>query len=374
MAKKLKKGMRKAKAERKPQPLPRSVKALLSYLGGSDVKLGGARPQQATIAPATKIYIQMPQQQQASPQAQQFVRHRVAPKGERAGLSPLSAVIPQQPVIIQQQPQSTAETDRKIQAATRESSQAASTINRKLNVLEASQQQFRQAAVAAYQEVKDDLSRRVAGDVNIFDARNIAQRFSQSPRPIIEEQHFGGGVQASPMPRSPAVREQLAFGGVIEEEEMNDLGAYLGQQYVTQVTNPEMTKIIRGRGRPKLSEEEKKSRAAARKALKSKPSSAPSVDEVKSSASLLEKRAEAGGGLANFTAVPSQNYMIKEPVKRMTTRLQPINIGSAAPDMSSQIRILTGGGAAAAAQTPRRGMTIAQLMGISPAKKNIGDI
>jgi hypothetical protein len=109
-------------------------------------------------------------------------------------------------------------------------------------------------------------------------------------------------------------------------------------------------------------------------ALKSKPSSAPSVDEVKSSASLLEKRAEAGGGLANFTAVPSQNYMIKEPVKRMTTRLQPINIGSAAPDMSSQIRILTGGGAAAAAQTPRRGMTIAQLMGISPAKKNIGDI
>ena len=64
MAKKLKKGMRKAKAERKPQPLPRSVKALLSYLGGSDVKLGGARPQQATIAPATKIYIQMPQQQQ----------------------------------------------------------------------------------------------------------------------------------------------------------------------------------------------------------------------------------------------------------------------------------------------------------------------
>ena len=65
MAKKFKKGKRKAKGEQKPQPLPRSVKALLSYLGSSDVKMGAvARPQPAQIAPATRIYIQMPQSQQ----------------------------------------------------------------------------------------------------------------------------------------------------------------------------------------------------------------------------------------------------------------------------------------------------------------------
>ena len=362
MAKKFKKGKRKAKGEQKPQPLPRSVKALLSYLGGSDVKLGAAsRTRPAQLAPATRIYIQMPQQQQQQ-QAQQYVKQRVASKGEKVGLSPLAGVIPQQPVIIQQQPQSSAETDRKIQAAERESSSAAATINRKLNVLEASQQQFRQAAVAAYQEVKNDLSRRVAGDVNIFDARNIAQRFSQSPRPNIEEQHFGGGVQASPLPRTPMIQQHLAFGGVIEEEEMNDLGQYLGEHYVNQVTNPEMTKISRGRGRPKLSDEEKKSRAAARKTAKSKPS-APSAAEISSSSSLLEKRAEAGGGLAGFTAVPSQNYLLKEPARTLRPRLQPLNIPKA-PDMASQVQMLAGGGAAAA-DTPRRGKTIAELMGIT---------
>ena len=376
MAKKLKKGKRKAKGEQKPQPLPRSVKALLSYLGGSDVKLGGARQQQpAQIAPSTKIYIQMPQQQQASPQAQQYVRQRVAPKGQQVGVSPLAAVIPQQPVIIQQQPQSTADTDRKIQAAERESSQAASTINRKLHVLEASQQQFRQAAVAAYQEVKNDLSRRVAGDVNIFDgrvfdARNIAQRFSPSPRPIIQEQRFGGGVQAaaSPYPRSPVVQQQLAFGGAIEEEDVDDLGEYLGEHYVNQVTNPEMTKVVRRPGRPRLSDEEKQSRAAARKALKSKPSKMPSAAEISSSASLLDKRAEAGGGLAGFTAVPSQGYLLKEnPKPKLSLKLRSSNVSSA-PDMATQIQMMASGGGAALASTPRRGKTIADLMGISGKK------
>ena len=311
----------------------------------------------------------MPQQQQASPQAQQYVRQRVAPKGQQVGVSPLAAVVPQQPVIIQQQPQSTAETDRKIQAAERESSQAASTINRKLHVLEASQQQFRQAAVSAYQEVKNDLSRRVAGDVNIFDARNIAQRFSPSPRPIIEEQRFGGGVQAaSPYPRSPVVQQQLAFGGAILEEDADDIGEYLGEQYVNQVTNPEMTKIVRGRGRPRLSEEEKQSRAAARKASKSKPSM-PSAAEISSSASLLDKRAEAGGGLAGFTAVPSQGYLLKENSKpKLSLKLRNSSNVSSAPDMATQIQMMASGGAAAVASTPRRGKTIADLMGISGKK------
>jgi hypothetical protein len=352
MAKKFKKGKRKAKGEQKPQPLPRSVKALLSYLGTSDVKMGAAaRPQPAQIAPATRIYIQMPQ-------SQQYVRSRVAPKGEKVGVSPLAGVIPQQPVIIQQQPQSTAEIDRKIQAAEREASQAAVTINRKMNVLEASQQQFRQAAVTAYQEVKDDLSRRVVGDANIFDARNLAQHFSPSPRPILEEQRFGGNVQASPLSRTPMIPQQLSFGGAIEEEDNDDLGEYLGEQYVNQVSNPEMTKIVRGRGRPKLSEEEKQSRAAARKAAKTKPS-APSQAEISSSASLLDKKAEDGGGLAGFTAVPAQGYLLRDRPKIALNAKPRINVSS---DMATQIQMLTSGGAAAV-NTPRRGKTIAELMG-----------
>lgn len=370
MAKKFKKGKAKG-IPRKPQPLPRSVKALLSYLGNTDVRMGAAaRPQQAQIAPATKIYIQMPQS--APQQAQQYVRQRVAPKGEKAGLSPLSAVVQQQPVIIQQQPQSTAETDKKIQAAERESSASVMTLNRKLNVLDASQQQFRQAAAAAYQEVKQDLSRQSAESVNIFDGRNMAQRFlSPSPRPQVQEQRFGGGVQSSPSPFLASPQPQkipTSFGGVIPEEEADQLGDYLGETYVNSVTNPEMTPIKRGRGRPKLSDEEKQQRAQARKAAKSKPF-APSAAEVSSSASLLDKRAEAGrGGLANFTAVPAQNYMLREP-KKVSLKLRSNVASAAVPDMSSQIQFLAGGGAAAIrADTPRRGKTIAELLG-STGKK-----
>jgi uncharacterized protein with LGFP repeats len=236
-----------------------------------------------------------------------------------------------------------------------------------LNVLEASQNQFRRAAVTAYQEVKDDLSRRVAGDANIgFDARIIAQHFSPSSRPILEEQRFSGNVQASPLSRTPIVPQQLAFGGAIEEEDADDLGEFLGEQYVNKVSNPEMTKVVRGRGRPKLSEEEKQSRAAARKAAKSKPFSAPSAAEISSSSSLLDKKAEAGGGLAGFTSVPAQGYMLRDRPK-ITLKLKNSSALSAQPDMSTQIQMLTGG-VAAAVNTPRRGKTIADLLGMTGKK------
>lgn len=363
MAKKFKKGRKAKGASRQPQPLPRSVKSLLSYLGNTDVRMGSvARPQQAQIAPATKIYIQMPQAYQ---QNQQYVRQRVAPKGEKAGLSPLAGVIPQQPVIIQQQPQNSADTDRRIQSAERESSASATLLNRKLNILEASQNQFRQAAAAAYEEVKNDLSRQSAENVNIFDARNMAQRFlSPSPaRPVIQEHHFGGGVQASPVLQRAPLFEQEVFGGAIQEEEAELLGEYLGENYVNAVTNPEMTEIKRGRGRPKLSDEDKQQRAQSRKTAKLKPPANSAVD-VSSSASVLDKRAEAGGGLAGFTAVPAQSYMLKEPGKKISLKLRSTVASAAAPDMSSQIQFLAGGGAAInSSVTTRRGKTIAELLG-----------
>ena len=189
---------------RKPQPLPRSVQALLKYLGGSDVKLGGARGgQPATLAPTSINIAVSQQQQQTQAQAQQSVRARVAPKGQVVGQSPLGAVIPQQPVIVQQAPASSAETERKIQEQAKQAEVKQNEINRKFGLLEADQQQFRQAAATAYQDIKQDINRRVAGDANIFDARNIAARFSTTtPRPVVEESQFagmsfgGGGVGA----------------------------------------------------------------------------------------------------------------------------------------------------------------------------------
>ena len=68
MPPKKQKKLRKPRANKrsgKPQPLPRSVQALLQYLGGSDVKLGSSRPQRAQVA-------QQPQPQQLQQQQIQY--------------------------------------------------------------------------------------------------------------------------------------------------------------------------------------------------------------------------------------------------------------------------------------------------------------
>ena len=342
---------------RKPQPLPRSVQALLKYLGGSDVKVGGGggggRP--ATLAP-TSINIAVSQQQsQQQAQAQQSVRARVAPKGQVVGQSPLGAVIPQQPVIVQQAPASSAETERKIQEQAKQAEVKQNEINRKFGLLEADQQQFRQAAATAYQDIKQDINRRVAGDANIFDARNIAARFSATtPRPVVEEQQFagmsfgGGGVEG--------ISVTEVFRGARQEERVAGLGEYQAGQYIQNVSNPEMTAIKRP-GRPRKSDAEKAATKAA--AAARKKASKPTAAEASSSASLLEQRAPAT--IAGFTAVPEQGYMLKESARRtIMVKKKPVST-TGAPDMAAQIAMLTGGGAALPSQS--KGQNIADLLG-----------
>lgn len=345
---------------RKPQPLPRSVQALLKYLGGSDVRVGGGARggQPATLAP-TSINIAVSQQQaQQQAQAQQSVRARVAPKGQVIGQSPLASVIPQQPVIVQQAPASTAETERKIQEQSRQAEVNAEQINRKFGLLEASQQQFRQAAATAYQDIKQDLNRRVAGDANIFDARNLASRFGSTPRPVVEEPQFSGMSFGGGEVEGMTVTE--VFKGARQEETVSGLGEFLGGQYIQNVSNPEMTAIKRGR--PRKSEAEKaatKAAAAARAKAKKQPSK-PTAAEVTSTASLLEQREPAT--IAGFTAVPEQAYMLKQPTRMILVKKKPVST-TGAPDMAAQIAMLTGGGAALPPQS--QGRTIAELLGAS---------
>ena len=347
-----KKKVKKTKP-RKPQPLPRSVQALLKYLGGSDVKLGGGgggRP--ATLAPTSINIAVSQQQQQQQAQQQQNVRARVAPKGQVVGQSPLGAVIPQQPVIVQQAPASSAETERKIQEQAKQAEVKQNELNRKFGLLEADQQQFRQAAASAYQDIKQDINRRVAGDANIFDARNIASKLKA--RPIVEEQQFAGmsfggsGVEA--------IEVTEVFRGSRQEEQVAGLGEYLGGRYIEQVSSPEMTAIKRP-GRPRKSEAEKAATKAA--AAARKKASKPTAAEATSSAALLEQRAPAT--IAGFTAVPEQGYLLKEPVRRtIMVKKKPVST-TAAPDMATQIALLTGGGAVLPPQS--KGQNIAQLLG-----------
>lgn len=344
MAKKDKK--KRSKAPRKPQPLPKSVTALLKYLGGSDVRVGAtSRAQPAQLAP-TAINIAVTQQQQ---QQQQFVKQRVAPvTGQVIGKSPLSAIIPQQPVVVQQPPISTAETDRKIQEQARQAEFKQNELNRKFGMLEADQSQFRQTAALAYQEIKQDLSRRITGDVNIFDARNIAQRFA--PKPVVEEQQFAGmsfGQVAERGAQGITVTE--VFRGAKEEEASSGLGEYLGSRYISDVSSPEMTPVQRSRGRPKkISEAAKKAGAM----LKAKTLT---TAEVSSSSALLEKTPITIASLGQKQEVPGQGKKILLKLKK-----QPVSMESA-PDMATQIALLTGGGSAAAPQS--QGKSIAEIMG-----------
>lgn len=352
-----KKKAKKTKAPRKPQPLPRSVQALLKYLGGSDVKMGGARGgTPAQLAP-TSINIAVSQQQS---QAQQSVRARVAPKGEPIGKSPLSAVIPQQPVIVQQAPTNIAETERKFQAQAKEAELKHDEINRKFGLLEASQQQFRQAAAGAYQDIKNDLKRRVAGDANIFDARNLAARFT--PRPVVEEQQFAGMSFGQAAAEAQGITVTEVFRGAREEDETSasGLSEYLAGKYVQDVSSPEMTAIKRSSGRPRKSEAEKMATKAA--ASQRKKTTKITAAQVASSASLLEERAPSS--IASFTPAPvtDPSALFKNPKRTIIVKKKPTSTAGA-PDMATQIAMLTGGGAAAAPQS--QGQTIAQLLGIT---------
>jgi len=357
MAKPTTKKAKKTKP-RKPQPLPRSVQALLKYLGGSDVRVGGGARggQPATLAPTNINIAVSQQQQQQQAQAQQSVRARVAPKGQVIGQSPLAAVIPQQPVIVQQAPASSAETERKIQEQAKQAEIKQDEINRKFGLLEADQKQFRQAAATAYQDIKQDINRRVAGDANIFDSRNIAARFSTTQRPVVEEQQFAGmsfgGVGAG----AEGISVTEVYRGARQEEVSAGLGEYQAAQYIQNVSNPEMTAIKRP-GRPRKSEAEKAATKAA--AAARKKASKPTAAETTSAASLLEQRAPAT--IAGFTSVPEQGYMLKEPVRRtIIVKKKPVST-TGAPDMATQIALLTGGGAVLPPQS--KGQTIADLLG-----------
>lgn len=361
MASKPKK-VKKTKPPRKAQPLPRSVQALLKYLGGSDVRVGGGARggQPAQLAPTSINIAVSQQQQQQQSQAQQSVRARVAPKGEPIGKSPLSAVIPQQPVIIQQTPASTAETDRKIQAQAREAEASQTAINRKFGFLEADARQFRQAVANAYQDIKRDINQRLTGDANIFDARNIATRFSTgiTPRPVLEEPQFRGmsfGARAGGGPAQQFESEGLlvreVFRGAREEEESSGLAEYLGGQYIQNVSNPEMTAIERPkRGRPRKTEAGGTA-PRARKATTKIPASDVS--------SLLEQQGPSS--IAGFNPGLVENPLNVTRTIKVKRKVTPPTTG--APDMASQIAMLTGGGGAAAPQS--QGRTIADLLGIS---------
>lgn len=361
--------VKKTKAPRKAQPLPKSVQALLKYLGGSDVKVGGGARggQPAQLAP-TSINIavsqQQQQQQQQSQQQQQFIRQRVAPKGEIIGRSPLAGIIPQQPIIIPQPPaQRLLEDEKKKEEQLKKAEEEKNLINRKFALLEASQKDFAQFAEGKYWEIKNDIRRRITGDANMFDGGALAAK----NRPVVEDPQFEG----------VSVGEEQ---GWIDVEQ----SAYQQTQYLQNITNPEMTPIERAkRGRKPLSEEVKKQRAEEKrlakeaakllKAQSARPRKLKSAGTAAkyipaSSAQLLEESVTQEGAMRSITSAVQPSMPVQERTSP-TTSFRPINI-QGAPDMATQIAMMTsGGGAAAVPQS--EGRTIAEMKGEKKSIKKI---
>ena len=307
---------KKVRKARKPQPLPRSVKALLGYLTGTDMKLS---------RPGVPVGLQQQQQQQQQqPQAirpiifSQMIR-REKPVGQTIASSPLASLVPVRPP----PPQPTAPTAPVAQQITvtkerpeEEKKQALAITELNSKILD----------VASFQK---ELTQS-----NVLQKRLIAAANQTNFRNAFDQNIMDNKIPLTNLPPGITLTETISRSlstprtrpNIIEQQKMIDIeqGAYASSKYVEAVTNPEMTR---------------------KKTISSRASSvASSVAPSRAlSPTQLEKQ------LAGLTA---------GVVKRTKTpKTKPVVIPSGI-DPSSQISSM----AEPAVATPRRGKSIKELI------------
>lgn len=266
---------------KKPQPLPRSVKALLGYLSGSDVKIGSSAPQRAVVAPQALLSQQQPQFQQPI----QFIP-REKPVGQTIGASPLQKIIPPRPQI-PYMPTPAAPAPAPAPAPPVASKQLASSI----------EAQEKQIALIGQRmgQLIEGTEKLTSRSMN-FENRLIASnqlRFAQiSDRNILDNEIRSGvrnindperlltytpGLSQTrsqsviiPRTREAPVEIQQVPKDVVVELEPN-LGSLQAVEYVKKVSSPEMTAVEKvRRGRPAKTEAQKLADKQARELLKLK--------------------------------------------------------------------------------------------------------
>ena len=339
---------RKKAAVSKGGGLPKSVKALLGYLGKSDTALSGsAAPQRAQLAPQ----VTQQQQQQQQQQQPQFVFRARAAHGSVIGKSPLTAIQaaappapPAQNIVIKttatpQQRDDTKKDDSKIP-------DALSKLNERVLGIE----DMGKKAVTGIQSSLKRIDQRV----KFFEEGWEDVQTMQTPavksgtRPNLKETRFGsaislGDIRPSFQSISPARR--LSFGGgqaaaLTEDDEADDAQSFFAQSHIQNVTNPEIQPVVKVRGRrpgtkltPTTLESFRTKRAATAAAKKAQSQQLYQELEHTQSTHLLETAA--------------RNIMIK-PKQRLLTPRKRADI-DAAMTASAQIEQLVAGGGAAAA-------------------------
>lgn len=228
---------RKIRKARKPQPLPRSVQALLGYLTGTDMKLARPGEGRAVIAPSQQQIFQPREPEPKVVIKQYFGREK--PVGQTIGASPLAKIIPPKPQIPYQPPpppQQVIIKETRIEPREEKTSTELISLRSKIE------------DIGSFQDVIAKKGLELSERVSRINEQSLKQLQRQAP----------------PIKRSQSVVE-IKPQEMIEPEQ----GLEMAREYTENVSRPEMTKAttIR-RGRPPMTPEQKQSAKEAREAKK----------------------------------------------------------------------------------------------------------
>lgn len=348
---------KRVQAQKKPQPLPKSVQALLRYLSGTDVKVGSSARQPAMVAQQFAPQQQQQQFQQAPPQLQP---RRQQPTGQVIAASPLSRLAPPPPAPPAQAAQPQIIIKQSKTAAAEPSSSEVATLRSKVGLLEQGltsfKQQAGQVAVALSEGIRKSLkvSQRYQGqDDDLLDSE---VEFSAGSKLFVAEQGLLVSTEAPRPARSSSAPTRVTYEAPEVEASQ---GAYAASQYISDVSAPEMSAKITLRGRPRLTEGQKAANAAAKKLEKEQRKAL-----LKSAGETLYQEGQsATKALETLTSTIAAK---KTPKLKITPKTG--SILAAGIDPSTQVQQLAAAGGTAA-QTPQaRGKSIVEMLGMKTPK------
>jgi hypothetical protein len=364
MAKKKVLRKKRVQAQKKPQPLPKSVQALLRYLGGSDVKVSSSARQPAMVANQFAPQQQQQQQQQFQQAPPPLQSRRQQPVGQTISASPLARLAPpppapqptpaqQAPIIIKQSKKEEAPVssdvialrtkvgslERGLSSFMKEAGQVATKFNYSIDSLKAAQH---------YQEQDYD---PLDSEVDMY----------PSAKPYVAEQGLQVATVSAPKPARSSSAPTRASAAYDPPEIEAGQGAYAAGQYVKAVSSPEMTpKVTSKGGRPRLTEQQKAANAEARKLEK-----AQRKELLKTAG---EQLYQEGQSATKALEALTRTITVKKKLKIVPKAGSKLEAMMSGVDPSTQVEFLASGGGAAAAPQ-QRGKSVLEMMGGGAAKK-----
>lgn len=365
MAKKKVLRKKRIAAQKKPQPLPKSVQALLKYLSGSDVKVSSSARQPAMVA--QQFAPQQQQQQQQFQQAPPIQPRRQQPVGQTIAASPLARLAPPppapQPTPAQQAPIIIKQSKKEAPA-----SSDVAALRSKVGLLEQGlssfKQQAGQVAVALSEGIRKSLKASQHYQEQDYDPLDSEVDMSPSAKPYVAEQGLQVATVSAPKPvRSSSVPSRASAAYEPVEIEAGQ-GAYAAGQYVKAVASPEVMPRPSVRGRPRLTEQQKAANAEARKLEK-----AQRKELLKSAGeSLYQEGQSATKALEALTSTIAEKKKVKLVLKPKAGMANILTGVMSGVDPSTQVQFLASGGGGAAAPQ-QRGKSVLEMMGGGVAKK-----